>query len=162
MSTNTVQVEREVSKGFPQGSCCGPGFWNISYNCLLNLEFRKQTITIAFADELLIPVKAESIGEAANITNIEMNKILIWAKNNKINFNEQKSKVMVISRRKGKENKEISVYMNNKPLEQVEKIKYVGIIIDSKLNFREHSLYISRKCTKLIHALSNSAKQCWG
>ena len=32
-----------------------------------------------------------------------MYKILIWAKNNKINFNEQKSKVMVISRRKRKE-----------------------------------------------------------
>ena len=42
MSTNTVQVEREVSKGCPQGSCCGPGFLNIQYNSLLNLEFRKQ------------------------------------------------------------------------------------------------------------------------
>jgi hypothetical protein len=26
MSTNTVQVEREVSKGCPQGSCCRPDF----------------------------------------------------------------------------------------------------------------------------------------
>ena len=42
----------------------------------------------------------------------------------------------------GKEKKEISVYMNNKPLEQVQKIKYLGIIIDSKLNFREHIIYI--------------------
>ena len=107
-------------------------------------------------------MKAESIREAENITNIEMNKILIWAKNNNINFNEQKSKVMVISRRKGKENKEISVYMNNKPLEQVQKIKNVGIIFDSKLNLREHIMYISWKCTKLIHTLSKSAKKCWG
>jgi len=52
-----------------------------------------------------------------------MNKIL-WAKNNKINFNEQKSKVMVISRRKRKEKKEISLYMINKFLEQVQKTKY--------------------------------------
>jgi phosphoribosyl-AMP cyclohydrolase len=51
-----------------------------------------------------------------------MNKILAWAKNNKLNFNEEKSKVMVISRRKRKENKEISVYMNNKILEQVKKL----------------------------------------
>jgi len=35
-----------------------------------------------------------------------MNKILNGAKNNKFNFNEQKSKAMVISRRKIKENKE--------------------------------------------------------
>jgi hypothetical protein len=69
---------------------------------------------------------------------------------------------MLVSRRRRRENKEISVYMNNKLLEQVQKIKYLGIIIDSKLNCREHIMYISSKCTKLIHALSKSAKQCWG
>jgi hypothetical protein len=102
MTTNTLQVEREVSKGCPQGSRCGPGFWNIQYNSLLNLEFRKQTKAVAFADDLLIAVKAESIREAENITNIQMNKILTWAKNNKLNFNEEKSKAMVISRGKRK------------------------------------------------------------
>jgi hypothetical protein len=162
MTTNTLQVEREVGKGCPQGSCCGPGLWNIQYNSLLNLEFRKQTKVIAFADDLLIAVKAESISEAENITNIEMNKVLTWAKNNKLNFNEQKSKVMVISQRERKENKEISVYMNNKTLEQVQKIKYLRIIIDSKLSFRDHIIHISSKCNKLIYALSKSAKQSWG
>jgi len=75
---------------------------NIQYNSLLNLNFRKQTKAIAFADDLLIAVKAENIREAENVTNIEMNKILNWAKNNEINFNEQKSKAMVISRKKRK------------------------------------------------------------
>jgi PhoPQ-activated pathogenicity-related protein len=69
---------------------------------------------------------------------------------------------MVISRRKRRENKEISFYTNNKTLEQAQKIKYLGITTDSKLNFREHIMYIPRKCTKLIHALSKSAKQNWG
>jgi hypothetical protein len=87
-------------------------------------------------------VKADSIRGTENITNIQMNKVLTWAKNNKLKFNEQKSNFMVISRRKRKENKEMSVYMNNKILEQVKKIKYLGIIIDSKLNFREHIMYI--------------------
>ena len=41
--------------------------------------------------------------------------------------------------------------MNNKILEQVKKIKYLGIIIYSKLNFREHIIHISIKCNKLIH-----------
>ena len=45
---------------------------------------------------------------------------------------------MVISRRKRKEKKDISVYMIDKLLEQVQNIKYLRIIIDSKLNFREH------------------------
>ena len=125
------------------GIFCGPGLWNIQYNSLLNLEFVEQTNVIAFADYLLIVMKAESIREAENITNMEMKKVLTWAKNNKTKFNEQKYKAMVISRRKRKENKEVIIYMNNIILEQVQSIKYLGIIIDSKLNFRDHIMHIS-------------------
>jgi len=83
-------------------------------------------------------------------------------KNNKIILNEQKSNVIIISRRKRKENEKISVNMNKKPLEKFHKIKCLGIINDSKLNFKEHIIYISGKFTKLIHTLSKSAKHCWG
>jgi len=27
--TNNIRIERDVSKGSPRVSCCGPGFWNI-------------------------------------------------------------------------------------------------------------------------------------
>jgi hypothetical protein len=141
LSTSSIQIEKEVSKGCPQGSCCGPAFWNIQFNALLNLNYEKQTKMAAFADDLIMAVKAESIREAENIANIEMGKITRWAKNNKINFNENKSKVMLITRRKRKENKRIAIYMENKRLEQVETLKYLGIIIDSKINFKEHITY---------------------
>jgi hypothetical protein len=37
--------------------------------------------------------------------NLEMSKITAWLKNNKINFNEEKSKTVLISRRKQKKGK---------------------------------------------------------
>jgi hypothetical protein len=37
-------------------------------------------------------------------------------------------------------------------------MKYLGIIFDNKLTFREHINYMAEKCTKLIFALSKSAK----
>jgi len=70
-----------------------------------------------------------------------MSKITAWSRNNKINFNEDKSKVMIISRRKRKKNKEINIYLNNKPLQQVSTMKYLGIVIDSKFKFSEHISY---------------------
>ena len=57
-------------------------------------------------------IKAESVGEAENIANIETDKISSWAKYNKIRFNDEKSKVMLLSRRKRKEQKEVAVYLN--------------------------------------------------
>jgi hypothetical protein len=107
-------------------------------------------------------VRAENVREGENFSNIEVNKISKWAEDNQIKFNEQKSKVMVVTRRKRKESTDVSIYLNNKPLEQVNKIKYLGIIIDIKLNFREHIIQTSRKCTTLIHTLAKSAKLSWG
>jgi len=92
---------------------------------------------VAFADDVILAVKAETIREEENLASIEMGKITRWAKNNKIKFNENKSKAMLI-RRKRKENKAIAVYLNNKRLEQVQKIRYLGITIYSEINFRDH------------------------
>ena len=69
---------------------------------------------------------------------------------------------MVVTRRKRRENKEASIYLNNKPLEEVNNTKYLGIIVDNKLNFMEHIMYTAGKFTKLIHALAKSAKLSWG
>jgi hypothetical protein len=59
LRTSSIRMEREVSKGYPQGSCCGPGFWNMQFNSLLNLKFGKRTKAIAFANDLLIVARAE-------------------------------------------------------------------------------------------------------
>ena len=77
-------------------------------------------------------------------------------------FNDKKSKVMLVSRRKRKENKNIIVYLNNKKLKPVTQIKYLGIIMDHKFRFQDHITYAAERCTKLIHSLSKVAKMTWG
>jgi hypothetical protein len=111
LSTNSVRMKKAVSKGCPQGSCCGPGFWNIQYNSLLNLKFARRTTAVAFADDLILAIRGERVSEAENISNLETTKITAWSRSNKIAFNEEKSKVMLISWRKRKEAKEINIYL---------------------------------------------------
>jgi len=94
------------------------------------------------------------VREAENIANIELSKISLWAKDNKFRFNEQKSQPMLLTRSKRKERKELEIYLNNKPIMQVNSLKYVGIIFDSKLTFRDHIITMPDKCSKLIFALS--------
>jgi len=99
---------------------------------------------------------------AENYLNGELSEITAWSKNNKIRFNEEKSKVMLVSRRKQKELKEIKVYLINKPLEQVIQMKCLGIITYHKFRFKEHTNYAVERCTKLIYNLSKTAKISWG
>jgi len=162
LATDNINIEREVSRGCPQGSCLGPGMWNIFYNSLLNLTFTSGTKIIAFADDLMILTSGKSVSEVENTANIELQKISKWAKENKARFNDQKSKVMLMTRRKRKERKDLEVYLNYKLLRQVKTMKYLGIIIDNKLTFREHITQVTEKCRKIIFALSKSAKLNWG
>jgi len=65
---------------------------------------------------------------------------------------------MLLIRRKRKEQNEIAIYLNNKAINS---LKYLGIIFDYKLTFKEHRKH-GKKCTKLIFSLSKSAKLNWG
>jgi hypothetical protein len=56
----------------------------------------------------------------------------------------------------------LEVYLNNKHLRQVKTTKYLCVIIDNKLTFREHITHVTEKCRKIISALSKSAKLNWG
>jgi len=129
---------------------------------LLNLKFTRRTKAVAFADDLIVVIRGEIVSEAENFSNLEMSKITAWSKRNKVGFNEEKCKVMLILRRKRKEIKDINIHLNNKPLEQVNTLKYLGIIIDDKFKFSQHISYTAEKCIKLIHSLSKSAKVTWG
>jgi hypothetical protein len=135
-------------RGCPQGSCCGPGFWNLQYNALLNVKFMERTKVVAFADDLILATRGASVRAVENYVNAELSKITLWAKNNKTKFNDRKSKVMLISRRKRREDSNITVYLNNKLLEQVNKMKYLGIIFDHKLNFNDHITYAADRYAK--------------
>ena len=124
ITINNISTEKKITKGCPQASCCGMGLWNIQFDPLLKLPYTKHTKAVAFADYLLIMIRAESVGKAKNIANVELNKITKWARDIKLRFNEGKSKVMLLSRRKRKEQTEVEIYLNDKAIPQVNSLKY--------------------------------------
>jgi hypothetical protein len=162
IAINSYKIRKNITRGCAQGSCCSPILWNIQYDTVLNLQFINHTRVVAFADDLILIIRADSISEAENIANIEMGKIAIWAESNKTKLNEEKSKVMLTTRRKRKVQKEILVYINHKAIPQVQKLKYLGVIFDYKFLFREHINYVADKCKKLIFQLAKVAKLNWG
>jgi len=99
LSINNCKTEKGVRKGCPQGSC-SPGFWNVMYNSLLNLKFNSRTKVIAFADDLIVLTRGACKMETENYMNQDLKKIERWAADNKIEFNDKKSKILFISRKK--------------------------------------------------------------
>jgi len=69
---------------------------------------------------------------------------------------------MLVTRRKRRENNNITIYLHFQPLEQVTQLKYLGIILDYKFKFQEHITYVAERCTKIIHNMSRAEKLSWG
>jgi hypothetical protein len=120
----------------PQGSCCGPGFWNVLYNDLLNMKYSSHTKLISFANDLAILTYGKTLPEAEAYANSDLATTEKWACNNKMKFNESKSKATIITRKRRQD--QTNIFLNNRSLEQVDVIKYLGIHFDSKLLFHKH------------------------
>jgi hypothetical protein len=107
LATNSIRIEKELSRGCSEGSCSAPGYWNLQYNSLLKIKYMDRTKVVAYADDLILATRGDSVRAVENYTNVEHSKINGWATANKIKFNDTKSKVMLVSRWKRKENKNI-------------------------------------------------------
>jgi hypothetical protein len=130
LSSKTTSAEKVLSKGCPQGSCSGPGLWNIFYNSLLNLKYSQNTEVLAFADDIIILTKGSNTKEAEMYCNQDVKIVTNWAKDNKIRFNENKSEVLLISRKRKRRDEQINIFLNTRRLELVEELKYLGIYLD--------------------------------
>jgi hypothetical protein len=60
-------------------------------------------------------------------THQDLQKIENWARENKMHFNENKSKVLLMTKKTSGDNRTLNIYLNNKRLEQVSELNYLGI-----------------------------------
>ena len=104
--------------------------------------------------------RGNTLAEAEVFANLDLAKIEKWATENKMQFNENKSKAMLITRKR--KNAIINIYLNNRRLEVVKEMQYLGIYFDSQFIFDNHIRHIAKKSTKLISMLGKSVKLQWG
>lgn len=108
-----------------------------------------------FADDTIIFVKG---GGSAEIE-MKLNRILPivenWMNMNKLKMNAAKTKYMVIRSARKELKKKITLKcLDGTEIERVETIKYLGIIIDSKLRLEDHCDYMLKKVGKKISFLN--------
>ena len=74
--------------------------------------------------------------------------------------NESKSKAMTITRKRRLD--KINIFLNNRSLEQVYVMKYLGIHFDSRLLFYKHIEHVAEKSRALTYMLNRTAMVHWG
>ena len=86
--------------------------------------------------------------------NIDLQNISIWFKSNKLTFNPSKSNVLIVPPKLKETAPLMNVSLNNVPINQSNSVKYLGVIIDTKLNFDVQINSITHKISKAVGVMT--------
>jgi len=131
----------------PQGSVLGPLLFILYINDIIEVCPVGCNIKM-FADDTLIYVSGESNADLEVKLNTAFNVIESWMNMNKLKMNARKTKYMIRSIRKELRGNTIVKCLDGTEIELVETMKYLGIIIDDRLQFQDHCNYMLKKIGK--------------
>ena len=91
---------------------------------------------IMYADDTCFLINGTDLNKLIKQLNVELKSLCTWFKSNKLSLNTKKTFYMVFHRARLKHSDDINmdVIMDNRVLTKVNSIKYLGIIVDRKLN----------------------------
>ena len=152
---NTNSVLSEIICGVPQGSILGPKLFILYVNDICNVSDILQFVI--FADDTNIYYSHPDLSTLYKSVTSELSKLYTWFLINKLSLNLDKTNYILFTNKKIVISN-LEVKINDIHIKEVTCSKFLGVLIDKKLTWKEH---ISNLCNKLsksiaiIHKVSN-------
>ena len=148
----TTSNINNIACGVPQGSVLGQLLFVLYINILPNIS--NSFKPVLFADDTNLIFSDKSI--TALKTNIQrnLNKLFDWLNINKLSLNVSKSSLLLFNIRNKNNNVKLNVNINDIKIKQVKNLKFLGIIIDDKLDWKSQINYVSTKLSIAIGILN--------
>ena len=159
---NGVTVLKVVDRGMPQGGILSADYWNSNMDDLLERFPERESGDVnAFADDILDLVIGIDERTMVNILQQDIKKMVSWAKEHNLTFSPEKTKVMLFTR-KTKKFIRPKLFIEGMEIEWVTSFKYLGITLDSKLNFLTHVENITKRASMTMAQCKRMIGKSWG
>lgn len=154
------RVEKSISKGCPQGSVLGPRLWNLLFDRVLRALTEAGGNVIAYADDLLLLVKADSrSGVEQEATRLA--QILVGScKELKLTIATEKTVMMFLKGRLVDRVPIVSV--EGQRLQYVRKFRYLGITFRERLDMTSHVQEVGERALDAFGKVARLAGSSWG
>ena len=142
----------KIKCGVPQGSVLGPLLFLIYIN---DLYSSISTCKVHhFADDTNLLHFDYSVKKLNKVVNYDLKHLVHWLNANKISLNVGKTELVFFKPRKKQPDYNLSIKLNGKTLSITPSVKYLGVKIDSNLNWKEQQNSVAIKLNKANAILS--------
>ena len=150
-----------VGRGCPQGGILSPFLWNLVVDSLLETSAKGIPGYLqAFADDLVILAEGDDLDIIRTRTQQSINTIERWCASKGLTISALKTKIVMFTWKRKWSLKPIQVGGIDIPLSNT--VKFLGITLDSKLNFNSHISNITRKATASLMQCKRAVGPTWG
>ena len=154
LQVNNIKSELwPTTVGVPQGSVLSPLLFLLHINDLKNCTNMK---VINFADDTLLYYDIKDTHNLEFLINNELKQIITWMQINHLKLNLTKTNYMIFSPKSNKFKilKNLNFFQNyDTQINQQIHCKYLGLIIDNNLNWKNQILNIQTKLAKAVGIL---------
>ncbi|GBO08097.1 hypothetical protein AVEN_186629-1 [Araneus ventricosus] len=159
VAINTTQVPEKWNQqqGCPQGSCTGPIFWNLLADEVFLQDCPQGVKMQAFVDDFIFLVIAWTKQEVKNLANKALQTFKTWTDKHKPEISLDKSHYQTRSGPIWYS----GIKWGQNSIKRASVIKYLGVLIDDKLNFVAHLSAIKNKSLLLQQGLKKVAGTSW-
>ena len=153
-------VKRALTKGCAQGGVLSTVAWNLAVDDLLQDLNKAPFLVVGFADDFAALISGIDPNTLVAKMQPVIDKITATGKKLGLSFNEEKTDVVMFTNKRTKITDKVKV--NKVPREYSSSTRYLGTILDAKLNFNKHIDEKIKKCKNHLFALKNLIGFKWG